>query len=93
LTSPNLAKLSYKPISSAWGYDTSHNSNSSLLQSKHHFIVRGITVKKNLPVFHYGIKIKVKKVKLPLCLTEHHAMKTYWGSEGIAPHILDLSTR
>jgi len=23
-------------------------------------------------------QIKVK-VKLPLCLTKHHAMKTYWG--------------
>jgi hypothetical protein len=35
------------------------------------------------------------KVKLSLCffLTEHHAMKMYWGSGCIAPHILDLSTR
>jgi hypothetical protein len=33
------------------------------------------------------------KVKLSLCLTKHHAMKTYWGSGGIAPHILDLGTR
>jgi hypothetical protein len=32
------------------------------------------------------------KVK-SLCLTKHHAMKTYWGSEGIAPRILDLGTR
>jgi hypothetical protein len=28
-----------------------------------------------------------------LLLTEHHAMKADWGSEGIAPHILDLGTR
>jgi hypothetical protein len=28
------------------------------------------------------------KVKLSLCLTKHHAMKTYWGSGGIAPRIL-----
>jgi hypothetical protein len=36
-----------------------------------------------------------KNVKLSLCffLTEHHAMKAYWGSAGIAPHILDLCTR
>jgi hypothetical protein len=27
------------------------------------------------------------KVKLSLCLNKHHAMKTYWGSEGIAPRI------
>jgi len=26
-------------------------------------------------------------------LTEHHAMKAYWGSGGIATHILDLGTR
>jgi hypothetical protein len=26
------------------------------------------------------VKVKVKvKVKLSLCLTKHHAMKTYWG--------------
>jgi len=28
------------------------------------------------------------KVKLPLCLTKHYAMKTYWGSGGIVAHIL-----
>jgi hypothetical protein len=33
------------------------------------------------------------KVKLSLCLTKHHVMKTYWGSGGIAPRILDLCTR
>jgi hypothetical protein len=38
------------------------------------------------------VKIKVK-VKLSLCLTKHHAMKTYWRSGGIAPRILDLGTR
>jgi hypothetical protein len=42
--------------------------------------------------------IKIGKVKekanLSLCsfLTEHHAMKAYWGG-GIAPRILDLGTR
>jgi len=30
--------------------------------------------------------VKVK-VKLSLCLTKHHAMKMYWGSVGLAPHI------
>jgi hypothetical protein len=38
------------------------------------------------------VNIKVK-VKLSMCLTKHHAMKTYWGSGGIAPHILDLGSR
>jgi hypothetical protein len=28
------------------------------------------------------------KVAPVLFLTEHHAMKAYWGSGGIAPHIL-----
>jgi hypothetical protein len=29
----------------------------------------------------------------PCALTEHHAMKAYWESEGTAPRILDLATR
>jgi hypothetical protein len=31
---------------------------------------------------------RLKKVKLSLCLTKHHTMKTYWGSGGIDPRIL-----
>jgi hypothetical protein len=38
------------------------------------------------------LEVKVK-VKLSLCLTKHHAMKTYWGSGGIALSILDLGIR
>jgi hypothetical protein len=39
------------------------------------------------------VKVKVKvKVKFSLCLTKHHAMKTYWGSGGIAPRI-NIGTR
>jgi hypothetical protein len=30
---------------------------------------------------------------MSLCLTKHHALKTYCGSGGIAPRILDLGTR
>jgi len=33
------------------------------------------------------------KVKLSLCWTKHHAMKTYWWSGGIVPRILNLGTR
>jgi hypothetical protein len=33
------------------------------------------------------------KVKLSLCLTKHHTMKTYWESGGIAQRILDLGSR
>jgi hypothetical protein len=47
----------------------------------------------HLPLFSGFQLIKVKMVKLSLCLTMHHAMKTYWGSGGIAPSILDLGTR
>jgi hypothetical protein len=35
---------------------------------------------------------KVKAVVVPF-LTEHHTVRAYWGSGGIAPHILDLDTR
>jgi hypothetical protein len=37
-------------------------------------------------------KVKVK-IKLSLCLTKHHAIKTYWESGSTASHILDLNTR
>jgi hypothetical protein len=33
------------------------------------------------------------KLKLSLCLTKYHAMKTYWRSWSIAPRILNLGTR
>jgi hypothetical protein len=33
------------------------------------------------------------KVKLSLCLTKHHVIKTYWRSGGIAPRILYLGSR
>jgi hypothetical protein len=31
-------------------------------------------------------------MKLSLCFTKHHPMKICWGSEGIAPRILNLGT-
>jgi len=46
----------------------------------------------HLLISWYPCRIKVK-VKLALCLIKGQAMKTYWGSEGIAPCILDLGTR
>jgi len=45
----------------------------------------------NLHVIFMCIKVN-GKVKLSLLLTKHHAMKTYWGSEDIAPRILNLDT-
>jgi hypothetical protein len=38
-------------------------------------------------------KIQNYYVNCPCALSEHHAMKVYWGSGDIAPHILDLCTR
>jgi len=38
-------------------------------------------------------KYNLNYSKLSLCLTKHHAMKTYWGNGGIAPRILDLGIR
>jgi len=49
--------------------------------------------------YHFGnlgaeSKCKDKGKVVPvLFLTEHGAMKAYWGSGGIAPHIVDLGTR
>jgi hypothetical protein len=40
------------------------------------------------------VKAKGKKfVPVLFFLTEHHAMKAYWGSGSITPRILDLDTR
>jgi hypothetical protein len=38
----------------------------------------GMFVLKILHIRTYRLKVKVK---LSLCLTKHHAMKTYWGVE------------
>jgi hypothetical protein len=48
------------------------------------------------PISLYGVVLMFKEstgTTLPLCLTKHYAMKTYWGSGGIAPRMLDLGTR
>jgi hypothetical protein len=49
---------------------------------------------KNTEVNEVFFLIIEGKVKF-LCLTKHHAMKTFWGSGSIAPRILfsDLGTR
>jgi hypothetical protein len=41
-------------------------------------------------IMYYKGKLKVK---LSLCLTKYHAMKTYWGSGSRAQRSLDLGTR
>jgi hypothetical protein len=40
--------------------------------------------------FLYTVK---KEKAVPVLQNEHHARKAYWGSGGIASHILDLGTR
>jgi hypothetical protein len=40
-----------------------------------------------------GGKGKCKCKVVPVLLTEHRAVKAYWGSGDIAPHILDLDNR
>jgi hypothetical protein len=43
---------------------------------------------------HVQILLEGKgKGKISVCLTKHHAMKTYWGSAGMVPRILYLGTR
>jgi hypothetical protein len=46
----------------------------------------------NLDIQGKQRKVKRWKVKLSLCLTNHHVMKSYWGIGGVAPRILDLGT-
>jgi hypothetical protein len=45
-----------------------------------------------LPRIPY-VTSKSKSKVVPVLSTEHHAMKAYWGSRGIAPRIIDLGTR
>jgi hypothetical protein len=47
--------------------------------------VKPVDLLTELPMFLVKGKGKVVPV---LFLTKHHAMKAYWESEGIAPHIL-----
>jgi hypothetical protein len=42
---------------------------------------------KFISVLFSKVKVKCKVIPVPF-LTEHHAMKAYWGIEGIAPRIL-----
>jgi hypothetical protein len=36
----------------------------------------------------FKVKVRDKGKFVPVLLAEHHAMKAYWGSGGIAPFIL-----
>jgi hypothetical protein len=39
------------------------------------------------------IQGRMVKISCPRALTEHHAMKAYWGRRSIEPRILDVGTR
>jgi hypothetical protein len=41
----------------------------------------------------WAVEPRKEEVKLSLCLTKHHAMKTYWRSGGIVSRILDPGTK
>jgi hypothetical protein len=43
--------------------------------------------------YKYLRLVKGKGKFVPVLLTEHHAIKAYWGNGGISPRILDLGTR
>jgi hypothetical protein len=70
-----------------------------------YFILKMVAVRSSETLMSYHITTRrhnpedldliMVKVKLSLCfyITEHHAMKAYWGSGGIAPRILDLGIR
>jgi hypothetical protein len=45
------------------------------------------------PYINFAVKLSLLKVKLSLCLTKHHTVKTYWWSGGIGLRILCLGTR
>jgi hypothetical protein len=47
-------------------------------------------LKRYTKIFMHTAKGKGKVV--PVLLTEHHTMKTYWGSGGIVPRVHDLDT-
>jgi hypothetical protein len=51
-----------------------------------------IHIDRNLVIANISFTAVITKIKqkksCPCALTEHHAMKTYWGSGGIAPCIL-----
>jgi hypothetical protein len=37
-------------------------------------------------------QIRKATIKLSLCFINHHAMRTYWGSEGVVTNILNFGT-
>jgi hypothetical protein len=58
----------------------------------HAFMAWCLDTRKTPCLLPLSISITMK-VKLSLCLTKNHAMKTYWGSGGIASRVLDLGSR
>jgi hypothetical protein len=44
---------------------------------------------------HRGMdrRVLIREMVITCALTEHHAIKEYWGSGGISPRIIDIGTR
>jgi len=55
-------------------------------------LLRKLMKKENRCYTEFCLSGKKVKVKISLCLIKYHAIKTYFGSGGIAPCILDLRT-
>jgi hypothetical protein len=79
----------------SWGYGpvggSCENGNKpSGFKEVRNFLTSWVTISFSRNTLLQGVRVKVK---LSLCLTKPHAMKTCWESGGIVPHILDLGTR
>jgi hypothetical protein len=60
----------------------------SIILSIYNLTIKILSYLSMFHVFVTPIRKGIGKIKLPLCLTKHHAMKTYWRSGDITPHIL-----
>jgi hypothetical protein len=79
-------------LSASWQQD-SRNMILNLLYSNK-ISLNCIRGKHRQLCYHTAFTFWCQKGKvIPVLLTEHHAMKTYTGSGGMAPRILDLGTR
>jgi hypothetical protein len=97
--------LLYGCLNSTWILDINH---SKRLSSYYETLLRKLFLQYSLSGTNKGKGKRKRKCKckckgkgkgkgkdkvVPVLLTEHHAMKSYWGSGVIAPPILNVGTR